>query len=551
MFVQDPQKREEISLYRALMGALLFTILAHALGLLTMATVLRPGVADDYTAYQRAQYIADNATLWRLGWLPWNLSAAGNLAFGVLLLSWLGSLPRRRGRIMAALALLFTVIAVIPDQYGELLMDTELVETARAVTTLAKGPHDPILNLFAGRQTELLTMLGYDANTAYVVMSFFWIIALFRACPPSRARRAFVSVSIVANIFFIGVSFAALARSGGPSESVFAQFWVMVLLNGVAFPLLLLQMLLMAVVIGQAHHKNNPSADWTLHRMKWPTSGPLSKLDSIINARGLRDLIRSSSLLLPMPTMKSDIVDVVYLNWLVPAQRARKLLPEPLELDIKAGMTAVTLVTYKHGHFGPAFLGPLRRFLPSPCQSNWRLYVNPENSNARRDAVYFFKATLSHWPHVLGCRLGSDGLLSHLAQSFRHSREGDVLTSEMRAGSGSAPDLFSKVSCIATKELPENFRQRFESWDEAVSFLVAQNRGLSVLAGQGEVLESRIDIPIAISEIRPASCDEFRSDSLKELTHACDVFSFVVPSVSFRALGEGFVEAQRRGPCGG
>lgn len=542
MFIKDPQKREEISLYRALMASLLFTIIAHALGLLSMATILRPGVADNFNTLEQAQYIAEYPNLWRLGWLPWNLSALGNLIFGIVLIAWTRSRPNKTGWVLASLAFFLTICAVIPDQYGEFLLDTELVDLAQSSAPLAANHEDPILNSFAQRQRELLTMLGYTANNLYILMSIVWIFVVLRICPETPARKSFVVVSYIANIFFVGVSAASLARQNGPTDELLTQFWVMMALNGLSFPLLLLQMTLMAVTLGEAHHLNNPSSDSFLHHFKWPNLGRFSILAHLVNARGFRDLIRASSAIAPMPVMKSDIRDVVYLNWMVPEERARRLCPEPLKLDVRNGKTAISLLTYQHGHFGPSFYGPLRKFLPSPCQSNWRIYVEPENPHAKRDAIYFFKTTISEWPHAVGSRLMSDGLPSHLSQSFTHVRDDKRVTTQMAGGSGSAPDLHSEVVCIDSGELPNDFKAYFSSWNDAVQYLVEQNRGVNVLQGMGEVLESRIDIPIVVSKVEAAHVEKFESRWLKQLTEGCEVFAFVVPSVSFRALGESYVQ---------
>jgi hypothetical protein len=544
MFVQNLAKREEISLYRALMVALLFSIVVHGLGLLTMATMLRPGVADNFTSLEQAQYIAGNVATWRIGWLPWNLSALANLAFGIILVAWAGKQPGQRAVLMAEFALLFTVVAVIPDQYGEFLMDTELVDLARGAAAFPVGEENLLLESFVTRKQEILTMLGFKANNYYVVMSLFWLFTVLSASKESRVRDAFIGVTTVACVLFIGVSAASLERSAGPTEGLLGQFWVMMLLNGMAFPLLLVQMALLGMVIGEVHAGRHPADDWHLHEFRSPRRAWFSVLDFCINSRGLRDLLRPMAIVAPMPTLKSDIENVVYLNWMVPVERVEAMLPSPLKLDVRNGKTAVSLLTYQHGHFGPALFGPLRSWLPSPYQSNWRFYIEPENQDATRDAIYFFKTSISEWPHALGSRLMSDGLPSHLTESFTHVREGAVVTSEMKSGQGSAPDLYSCVTCGGEKELPGDFESEFGTWESAVQFLVEQNRGVSVLAGMGEVYESLIDIPIAVSEVESAKCEEYRSDWLKDVTKDCEVFAFVVPALSFRALGERSVDAE-------
>ena len=74
---------------RFLEWALLFTLVAHAAAMASMALLLLPampggGTADDATRIAR---IANHPWLWRLGWLPWQLTAlseAQHLAFHLL-----------------------------------------------------------------------------------------------------------------------------------------------------------------------------------------------------------------------------------------------------------------------------------------------------------------------------------------------------------------------------------------------------------------------------------------------------------------------------------
>lgn len=61
----------------------------------------------------------------------------------------------------------------------------------------------------------------------------------------------------------------------------------------------------------------------------------------------------------------------------MPARNLASVVPPGVSLIQKGGHTLLTVLTYRHGHFGPAFLGPLRKLLPSPLQSNWRVYLAP------------------------------------------------------------------------------------------------------------------------------------------------------------------------------
>ncbi len=73
--------------------------------------------------------------------------------------------------------------------------------------------------------------------------------------------------------------------------------------------------------------------------------------------------------------LRSDIDNVLYLNWLIPKERVEHLVPTGVSLQEHNGLVIFTVLTYKHGNFAPQFLGKLRRLFGSPYQSNWRLYV--------------------------------------------------------------------------------------------------------------------------------------------------------------------------------
>src|SRR5262245_40998567 len=82
---------------RFLERALLFTMAAHLTAMVTMALFLLPGVPGgaDTDAAARAAYIAERPLLWRLGWLPWQLTALSDLLLGLALVftKWIPKLP--------------------------------------------------------------------------------------------------------------------------------------------------------------------------------------------------------------------------------------------------------------------------------------------------------------------------------------------------------------------------------------------------------------------------------------------------------------------------
>src|SRR3954468_13827953 len=109
--------------------ALLLTFGAHGVAMLAMALVLLPGMpgggARDDVA--RIAYIAAHPWWWRLGWLPWQITALSDLflAYALLRTRWVPRLP-------AALTMLVTVAAVIPDQAGQVAWITRGIALAQA-----------------------------------------------------------------------------------------------------------------------------------------------------------------------------------------------------------------------------------------------------------------------------------------------------------------------------------------------------------------------------------------------------------------------------------
>ena len=101
---------------RPLKRALLFTLLAHGLAMIGMATLLLPGMPGGPHAgvAARAAYVAGHAWAWRVGWFGWQLTAASDLLLALALLAtpWVPRAP-------AVLTLLATVITLVPDQFGQ------------------------------------------------------------------------------------------------------------------------------------------------------------------------------------------------------------------------------------------------------------------------------------------------------------------------------------------------------------------------------------------------------------------------------------------------
>jgi hypothetical protein len=109
--------------------SLLFNFVIHALALAGMALLLLPLLPGGSGGADAARIAAIAAHPWRfrLGWLPWQLCAVADLwlALAMVQARWLP-------RVGAWVVLLFTVIAVVPDQYAQAVWITRGVELAQA-----------------------------------------------------------------------------------------------------------------------------------------------------------------------------------------------------------------------------------------------------------------------------------------------------------------------------------------------------------------------------------------------------------------------------------
>ncbi len=107
--------------------ALLLTLFAHAAGMVSMVLFLLPGMPGGGTVDDGARmaYIASHPWIWRLGWLPWQITAVSDLLVAVALwrTPWVG-------RMAAACTVVATLAAVIPDQYGQVAWITKGIALA-------------------------------------------------------------------------------------------------------------------------------------------------------------------------------------------------------------------------------------------------------------------------------------------------------------------------------------------------------------------------------------------------------------------------------------
>lgn len=540
--------------YRRLLAAMAFFLVVHALALVAMGAILMRGIgpAGDVASFERAHFIAANPWLWRLGWLPWQLCALSDLLVCVLLMDW----TRVRGGFgWACVSLVLVLAAAIPEQWSEWRMITEQVQVAAAVVR-GEAP----IAAHAELEQHLLIVTGSFSATVYVLMTGAWMLAIRSASravapPAGRGNQSAVDqrrgawpgwLALALLLVFLGAC-ASNWLGQIPGDDAASWYAVASACNGIAFPGLIAWTLYYTGWLGELERRARGIAPATAAR--WPTrpgriAGLVSRaLAPLAVWDGVRDLMRVMLRPLPFLHMVSDVRDVVYLSWLVPVERVRHLVDERLQLDVRDDLTAVSILTYRHGHFGLRIMGPARRLTPSPVQSNWRLYLQPPSGEQSSEGIAFFANAIDNPLYCLGARLMADGLPVHLLSSARHERDGDTVRTELAPGDGSAPDLHTVVREVEAGEtdaygLPPAFAERFADWHAAVDYLVRQERGERIHEAVGLRSVSAISIPIDPAQARPAVLEQLKSETLVELTADCDGLAFVVPEVKFSALGE-------------
>ncbi len=500
----DPDRRSA----RLLEQALLFTFVIHAVAMLSMAALLLPGmpgggVADDAS---RVAYIAEHPWLWRLGWLPWGLTALSDLLLAVALVRtpWVPRLP-------ALLSAAVTLLAVIPDQAGQISWMTRGV--ALATEAVRSGDVGPYL-AFEARTFVITAAWG---ATLYTIGALGWTWCFAAS---GTWHRGLTLLSAVLWPLFVFVSLGPMLPGElRPSAAVVSTG------NAIGF---VLMELWFALVAEQVLRRSRPEA---AHGRYAPWRHPsIPLLDPIGNSRFLRVLFEW----LPPIPLESEIHEVVYVNYLVDAERLLPFVPEGLELQRLGpqGRHALfTFLTFRHGHFGPRLLGPLRAVLPSPVQSNWRIHVRDPVTG--QQGIYFVTNAIDSTLHALAARFLSEGMPMHVL-SHAEVSPGRLL---LDRGEGSAPDAAGDFRPAAGRVLPAAWRACFDSYDAFLTYCVPQDRALSSQPWRGWVTRHEIRLGIAAGDCELLE-GEVRSRAVEAIVGDAVPVCFRVGSVSFRFDGE-------------
>ena len=277
-----------------------------------------------------------------------------------------------------------------------------------------------------------------------------------------------------------------------------------------------------------------------------PRRSPIHWLTAALsNSKLLARSRRRFTSFFPFLKLRSDVKDVVYMNWILEVDKVRHFLPDGLELWEKDGKTLFTILTYRHGSFGPSFLGPFRRLFLSPLQSNWRLYLKAAPPNvAQGSTVLFLKNSMSSHLYALGTRVFSDVLATHLPRKFIHKKKDSGFETSISPGKGSAPELKCFVEASDEKTIDKEFSELFDSWEEIVDFLSFQDAAVSYTDRDSIFAFSQIELPIDTSTIQPMELrsEGFLCPMLDEFAPIGKPLCYRIPKVRFLATSETLIE---------
>ncbi len=261
-------------------------------------------------------------------------------------------------------------------------------------------------------------------------------------------------------------------------------------------------------------------------------------LPRLLHAPRWTRLRRALSRRWPMPALVSDVRDVVYVSWWVDVRHAPSPPPGHHYL-VHAGRTPYTILSYRHGHFGPALAGPLRSLLPSPRQSNWRWYLRRDDDPGGTPVVLFDRNVMDQLAFVAGARAFSDAMQPHLSTRFKHvvGADGGGHT-RIEGGQGSAPGLHLKWHAAADWQ-DAAWTAAFGGHQALLCFLTCQDEAIARTC-DGRWASTRIALPVEIVQLQPLQLEgEPQCPRLQAMGVALhEGLAFRLPRVPFRVVSE-------------
>jgi len=498
---------------RFLHRALIANFVVHGLAMLSMALLLArilPGGGEPDPVVRVAE-IAAHPWRFRVGWFPWQLCALVDLwlALALVRTRWIPKLP-------AVAVLVLTLAAIVPDQYAQALWITRGVDLARAATNAAD------LSRYLTFEAEVFKLTAAWGAFLYTLAALGWTACFALARTWSRTLTV-LSVAVWGVMLFVTTVFF-LPASLVPSPEIVA------LGNAAGFTLLQVWLALVTEAVLRRSRPSQPHGRDAPWRHPWENVAGRA-LDTLAGSR------LASAFFAPMPSfaMVSDITDVVYVNYLVPAERLEPLVPAGLELQrLGPGgrYSLFTFLSYKHGHFGFRILGPLRRLMPSPVHTNWRIHVRDPNTGTA--GIFFVTNAITNTFQALGARLLTEGLPMHVLARGEVRRDGDgTVHLALDPGKGSAPDAVARLSPAPDVALTGPWKDCFSSFRELLAYAVPQDRAMSTQLFDGTVTRHEIDLGIPLDLCEPLQ-GEVQSRAAQAIVGDARPLCFRVPKVSFR-----------------
>ena len=498
---------------RSLERALVANFLVHGLAMLSMAGLLLPYLpgGSTHADLTRVELLAAAPWPFRLGWFPWQLCAVCDLWMAIAM-----ARTRWLPRVGTLFVLVATIAAVIPDQLAQARWITEGVTRAASVTDAAS------LESYLTWERATFNLTAGVGASLYTLSALGWTFCFARA-GTWRPLLTWLSIPLWCAMGVAVVS-PLLPASMRPDPRLIA------FANAVGFALL--QIWLALVTEEVLRRRRPPSPAGRLAQWRFPRKGLI--------ARAIEILAESrfvSAILEPLPVfaMVSDITDVVYVSYLIEADRVLSLVPEGLELDRlgEGGRYALfTFLTFRHGHFGFRFLGPIRRLSPSAIQTNWRIHVKDPRTGLR--GIFFVTNAITQPLQALGARLFTEGMPMHILESASIERDATTgrVRIELAPGNGSAPDGHIDVSPGAAIELDSAFRECFGTYRGFLAYCVPQNRSMSSEPWHGRVTRQEIDLPIPLDECVPVT-GTVRSQAARAIAGDAEPVCFYVSGLAF------------------
>jgi hypothetical protein len=211
-------------------------------------------------------------------------------------------------------------------------------------------------------------------------------------------------------------------------------------------------------------------------------------------------------------------------------------VPPGLELDRLGpdeGYALFTFLSYRHGHFGPRLLGPLRRLLPSPIHTNWRIHVRDPQTGQR--GITFVTNAIDSTPHALAARWLSEGMPMHVIQHAELDRtETGAYRLRLEPGPGSAPDAEAllRPASAPPDPIPDPWGICFSDYQAVLAYCVPQDRALSSQPWHGHVTRQEIHLGIPLESCQPLE-GEVRSRAARALAGDAQPLCFRVAEVAF------------------